>query len=184
VAWRPVEARLIRVRWLTLAGWLGPLLLLGLGLCLLSPQAWSIGATAALALLALWSVWRVPRQVRALNYAIRDGDFLKRSGLLFRRLEVVPHIRIQYVDVEVGPLRRAFKLATLNVHTATPGLTASLPGLSPETAAGLRDQLTARDKLRPVDDDPDQPVPGQPVPGQPATSQSAAGPGLNAPWPG
>jgi membrane protein YdbS with pleckstrin-like domain len=170
---------LIRVRWLTLAGWLGPLLLLSLGFCLFSPQAWSIGATTALTLLALWSAWRVPRQVRALNYAIRDGDFLKRSGLLFRRLEVVPYVRIQYVDVEVGPLQRAFKLASLNVHTATPGLTASLPGLSPETAAALRDQLTARDKLRPVDGDPDQPVPSQPASGQPAV-----GPGLSAPWPG
>ncbi|MDR0417554.1 MAG: PH domain-containing protein [Propionibacteriaceae bacterium] len=158
--WQPVEARLIRLRWCLLAAFFGPLAGFGLGLGVILGQLWLVLTAAAVAVLAAGLAWRVPRQVRALGYAIRDGDVLKRSGLLFRDLQIVPDVRIQYVDIDAGPVQRAFGLASLSVHTAAAGVAISLPGLAPETAARLRDQLTARDKLLPAGAaDPADPAP-------------------------
>lgn len=39
-------------------------------------------------------------------------------GLLVRRLSVVPDGRMQFVDVTAGPVERAFRLATVKLHTA------------------------------------------------------------------
>jgi membrane protein YdbS with pleckstrin-like domain len=175
---------LVRLRWLLLAIWFGPLILLGAGLSVFFPSPGLIATTAAVAGLAAWLVGRTPRQVRALNYAVRQGDFLKRSGLLFRHLEVVPHIRIQYVDLNVGPLERAFRLASLNLHTAAPGVAAALPGISPQTAAALRDQLTARDKSQPPATPDPSHQPTQPAAGAtPWPNPAPAGPVQTGPWP-
>jgi len=80
-------------------------------------------------------------------YAVRDRDLFQRKGIMFRNLAVVPYVRIQYVDIHVGPIERAFGLATLTVSTAAPTLAASLQGITPERAAELREILTNREKL-------------------------------------
>ncbi len=61
---------------------------------------------------------------------------------LRRRLVVVPYGRMQYVDVQAGPLDRAFGIAQVQLYTASAGTDASIPGLPPEEAARLRDRLT------------------------------------------
>jgi uncharacterized protein len=81
--------------------------------------------------------------VRAWGYAERDHDLLVRHGLLIRRLSIVPYARMQFVDVTAGPIERAFKLATVQLHTAAAASDAQIPGLPPEEAARLRDRLTA-----------------------------------------
>jgi membrane protein YdbS with pleckstrin-like domain len=60
---------------------------------------------------------------------------------------IVPYVRIQYVDINVGPIERSFGLASLQVNTAQPSLTAQLSGLPTEVAAHLREVLTDRDRL-------------------------------------
>lgn len=97
----------------------------------------------ALVLLAAWSWWLIGRQVRAYRYAERADDLLVASGVLVRRLVIVPYGRMQLVDVVAGPLDRALGIATLQLHTASASSDATIPGLPPGEAAELRDRLAA-----------------------------------------
>lgn len=67
-----------------------------------------------------------------------------RSGVLSRRHVVVPHFRVQQIDVLEGPLERLLGLATLTVTTASAGGSVSLPGLPAATAPALRGEMLAR----------------------------------------
>ncbi len=90
----------------------------------------------------------VPRQVRAIGYAERDEDLIVRQGVMFRSLTVVPYGRMQYVDVTAGPVDRALGLATVRLHTASAASDATVPGLTADAAAMLRDRLTAAGQAR------------------------------------
>jgi membrane protein YdbS with pleckstrin-like domain len=111
------------------------------------PQ-WGFVALIAGGLLGSWLWWLIGRQVRAVGYADRGDDLLVVSGILFRRLVVVPYGRMQLVDVRRGPLERYLGLATVQLHTAAATSDATIPGLSPEEAARLRDQLAALGEQR------------------------------------
>src|SRR4030095_2579067 len=54
-----------------------------------------------------------------------------RHGRGYRRLSIVPYARMQFVDVTAGPLERAFKLATVQLHTAAAATDAKIPRLPP-----------------------------------------------------
>jgi len=147
VEWRHVEPQLATVRLLGLAVRGFFVLIACVVFCLAWRGPWSILISAiALGLLVWWAVL-IPRRVRAMMYAIRDRDLFQRKGIMFRKLAVVPYVRIQYVDIHVGPIERAFGLTTLTVSTAAPTLAASLQGITPETAAELREILTNRENL-------------------------------------
>ena len=77
------------------------------------------------------------------GYAERDEELFVKHGALFRTLAVVPYGRMQYVDVQAGPLEQAFKIASVHLHTASPGTSARIPGLPAAEAARLRDRLTS-----------------------------------------
>jgi membrane protein YdbS with pleckstrin-like domain len=64
--------------------------------------------------------------------------------VLARTIVVVPYGRLQYVDVEAGPLARALGIASVQLHTASAGTNAQIPGLTSAEAARLRDRLTDR----------------------------------------
>ncbi len=96
----------------------------------------------------LWMWWLIGRQVRAIGYAERDDDLLVVSGILFRRLVLVPYGRMQLVDVRRGPLERYLGLATVQLHTAAATTDATIPGLPPDVAGRLRDQLAALGEQR------------------------------------
>jgi hypothetical protein len=83
-----------------------------------------------------------------MGYAERDDDLLIRRGIMFRRLVVVPYGRLQYLDVERGPLDRMFGLASLQLHTASAGSDATVDGLPEQVAEELRDRLAARGEAR------------------------------------
>jgi len=89
-------------------------------------------------------VWLVPRQVWALGYAERDDDLLVVRGILVRKLVVVPYGRMQYVDVQAGPLARWLGIAQVELHTAASMTDAAIPGLTGDEAARLRDRLASR----------------------------------------
>ena len=77
------------------------------------------------------------------GYAIRETDFIIRSGVIWKRLSAVPFSRIQHVDSNAGPLERFFDISNLTIHTA--GASAgslSVPGLQTEHAEELRDYLS------------------------------------------
>ena len=84
----------------------------------------------------------IERTWRSWGYVERDDDLYITHGVLFRTLVAVPYGRMQLVEVESGPLERAFKMATVTLKTASAETNASIPGLPPEEAARLRDRLT------------------------------------------
>jgi membrane protein YdbS with pleckstrin-like domain len=110
----------------------------------------ALGFVALLAGLVIvgWLWWLIGRQVRAIGYADRADDLLVVSGILFKRLVVVPYGRMQQVDVRRGPVERYLGLATVQLHTAAATTDASIPGLEPDEAARLRDRLAALGEQR------------------------------------
>jgi len=143
--WRPVSPALARMRRTVLCLLAAALTALSLVLALLvSVPAWA-GALAVLVVLgsavAGWVL--IGRNVRWWGYAEREEDLYIKHGALFRELVVVPYGRMQYVDVQAGPLDQAFGVATVRLHTASPGTSARIPGLPAEEAARLRDRLTS-----------------------------------------
>jgi membrane protein YdbS with pleckstrin-like domain len=148
VTWRPVSARLAMARRLVAVVMCGALAVLFLLAGSFVGPAWlDLGALAAAAMLA-WVWWVVGRQVRAMGYAEREDDLLVRRGVAFRSVVVVPYGRMQFVDVQAGPLARRLGFATVQLHTASPGTDASIPGLVPEEAARLRDRLARLGEAR------------------------------------
>jgi len=143
--WQPVSPALARLRHALVLGVAVVLLAVVVVLALLLPvpvAAW-VGA-AVLVLLSAPVAWvLVARNARWWGYAERDADLYIRHGALFRTLVVVPYGRMQYVDVHAGPLEQAFGIASVHLHTASPGTSARIPGLPADEAARLRDRLTS-----------------------------------------
>jgi uncharacterized protein len=100
-------------------------------------------------LLALgWTSWVIGRQVRAMGYLERADDLLVVSGVMFRKLVIVPYGRMQLVDVTAGPLDRRFGMAKVQLHTAAATSDAVIAGLPTDRAARLRDHLAALGEQR------------------------------------
>jgi membrane protein YdbS with pleckstrin-like domain len=79
--------------------------------------------------------------VHAIGYDVGADALTITNGIMFRQLVVVPYARMQYVDVQAGPLLRRFGLATVQLHTASAATDARIPGLAAQVAADLRDEL-------------------------------------------
>jgi membrane protein YdbS with pleckstrin-like domain len=107
---------------------------------------WVLLAAAVLELGFGWVT--IGRQVAAWGYAERADDLLIKRGLMFRELVVVPYGRMQFVDVQAGPLERAFDVAQVQLHTASAGSDARIPGLNAVEAARLRDRLASRGQAK------------------------------------
>jgi membrane protein YdbS with pleckstrin-like domain len=143
--WRRVSPRLAVLRRGLLTAWS----VLGLVVLVVAWQLFDLDgrlvALAAVAVLALaaWGWWLVGRAVARWGYVETAEELAITRGSLHRRLVVVPYGRMQYVDVNAGPLDQLLGLATVQLHTASPGTTAVIPGLLPAEAARLRDRLTA-----------------------------------------
>lgn len=107
------------------------------------PAWWLSGGIVLVLGMVAFGWVMVGRNARWWGYAERDQDLYIKHGALFRRLVVVPYGRMQYVDVQAGPLEQLFKLASVHLHTASPGTSARIPGLPAAEAARLRDRLTS-----------------------------------------
>ncbi|WP_431837506.1 PH domain-containing protein [Cellulomonas sp. Y8] len=148
VDWTPVSPRLASARLVVALAWLGVPLVVLVVVAALTGSVWVWASAALVAALVVWVLWLVPRQVRAMGYAERADDLLLRRGILFRSMVVVPYGRMQYVDVTAGPLARKLGIASVQLHTASPGTDASIDGLPTAEAARLRDQLASRGEAR------------------------------------
>ena len=143
--WQPVSPSLGRMRHLEVCVGVAVLaaLVVLLGLLVGFPVWLWVVATVVLLGLVAWG-WRiVTRNTRSWGYAERDEDLYVKHGATFRKLVVVPYGRMQFVDVNAGPLELAFGIATVHLHTASPGTSARIPGLPKAEAARLRDRLTS-----------------------------------------
>ena len=149
-AWEPVSESLrtlYRTLVVTVAGVFALVAALVLGL-VLDQRALAVVAVA-LTVAAAAVGWVVAaRRQRAWGYAERADDLFVTSGVMYRQLIAVPYGRMQFVDVTAGPLDRAFGIATVTLHTATPATDAKIPGLPPAEAARLRDRLTELGEAR------------------------------------
>lgn len=140
---RTVSPRLATVRVVSSLIGVAPLLIAAaLGAVLLAKWLWIV--FAALLVLSLWILWLIPRQVRAMRYALSDDEFCIRRGVMFRSLTLIPYGRIQYVEVSEGPIARKFGIAEIQLHTASASTDATLNGVPVEEAARLRDMLAER----------------------------------------
>ena len=144
VSWTPVSPKLAAVRRLTAA--ITALVTAIVLLFVLGPTVgWLYGVLAVIVIgVAFVGAWvLIGRNQRSWKYAEREDELLVSHGILFRELVVVPYGRMQFVDVTAGPLERAFGIATVELHTATPATDAKIPGLDPDEASRLRDRLSA-----------------------------------------
>lgn len=148
VTWTPVSRRLIGARLTVAAIVLIPLLIVTGVIAVAAGEPWLWSLPVVVVLVGLWISWLVRRQVGAMAYAERADDLLVRHGIMLRTMVVVPYGRMQYVDVNAGPLARKFGIATVQLHTAAPATSAAINGLPPQEAARLRDQMASRGEAR------------------------------------
>ena len=143
--WQPVSPALGRLRRLLLVGWAVVAAVAVVTLAtVFSPPSWLVVALLALLVVGAVAGWvLVGRNARWWGYAEREDELYVKHGALLRRLVVVPYGRMQYVDVQAGPLEQLFKVASVHLHTASPGTSARIPGLPAAEAARLRDRLTS-----------------------------------------
>lgn len=102
---------------------------------------WLVGG--ALTVILILTTAFVPRRIRAIGYLLREDDLLFRRGIMWQRFVAVPYGRMQLVDINRGPLARAFGLAELKFVTASPSTGVTIPGLPLEEAERLRDHLVS-----------------------------------------
>jgi len=145
--WQRVSPKLATARRITLVPMPALLALAVAAAALLLPvAAWQRASLAAVAILtaalAAW-VWQWSgRNARSWGYLEAEDDLVVTGGVLFRRLVAVPYGRMQFVDVQAGPLDQRFGIASVTLHTASTETAATIPGLPAAEAARLRDRLT------------------------------------------
>lgn len=145
VQWQSLSPRFV----LLMLSWLG---IIGVpALAVVFVQAWVWWgwqwATVAAVLLAgfeVLQVFLIKRRAKAWGYAEREADLLIRHGVWTRKLSIVPYSRMQFIDINAGPVERMFSLATVTLNTAAATSDSTVPGLAPDVATGLRDRLSRR----------------------------------------
>jgi membrane protein YdbS with pleckstrin-like domain len=142
--WQRVSPKLATIRRILILIPTTVIVLVGvLLLLMLSDLRW-IGVLVIVSALAAgaWGWSWAGRNQRSWGYAESDDDLLVTSGVMFKRLVAIPYGRMQFVDVEAGPLARAYGVATVTLHTASAETAADIPGLPAAEATRLRNRLT------------------------------------------
>ena len=149
-AWQPVSPRLATVRRIVIGACAALVLLVGAALLAVMPDLWWIGAPVVLLAVVggVWGLLWAGRNQRSWGYAENSDDLLVTRGVMFKRLVAIPYGRMQFVDVQAGPLARAFGIATVTLHTASTETAADIPGLASDEATRLRNRLTELGEAR------------------------------------
>jgi membrane protein YdbS with pleckstrin-like domain len=145
--WQRISPALTKVRRILA---IPPLVLIGVVAVVLAAvqvgPGWLTIVFAALAAsflgLAAWTWSWASRNTASWGYAEDEEDLLVTGGVMFRRLVAVPYGRMQFVDVQAGPIDRAFGIASVTLHTASTETAATIPGLPADEATRLRNRLT------------------------------------------
>ncbi len=119
-----------------------------LGLAGAFPAPWTWAPLAVPVLIALVFVLLVPiKRYLARGYHMSSDRLRVVRGVMFHADTVVPFSRVQHLDVEQGPLERAFGIARLILHTAgTHNSSVTLPGLRHGDAVAMREEIRAHVK--------------------------------------
>ena len=82
---------------------------------------------------------------RRWSYEIREDALYLDRGVITQVRTTVPLVRIQHVDSRRGPVERGAGLASCVVYTAgSRGADVRIPGLTPDGASDLREELKRR----------------------------------------
>lgn len=146
--WTSVSPRLATARLLvgslvTLALLLVVEGVLGAVVATTSLPAWWLAVPVAFAVVAVgWLAWWAPRNRRSWGYREQEEELVVRCGVTFRRVVSVPYGRMQFVDLQAGPLARRLGFTSLSLHTASTRTASTVPGVPHEEALRLRLRLT------------------------------------------
>jgi len=111
---------------------------------------WLVAPVVGL-LAAGFGAWLAVKRHRRTLWKLDEHGFALQRGRWWQTESRVPISRVQHLDLKRGPLERAFRLATLVIHTAGTRMAAvSVSGLDGEDAERLRDRLA-----RQLDNDDD-----------------------------
>nr|WP_275298148.1 PH domain-containing protein [Halomonas campisalis] len=106
---------------------------------------WQLVAATAVALVGLAAVGLGWVEARRRAYGVREHDLIYRRGLLVRRTQVLPLVRLQHVETLSNPVERAFGLVRLACFTAGGrGADLLLEGLPASRAEAVKQHLLAR----------------------------------------
>ena len=142
VQWQPVSRVAIRRGAFGLAL---PLLLMLTAWTIYSgdPRWWLV----ALPIVVL-SAWYGLARYRSMGYATTEDCFLTRSGILYHKIHIAPHGKLQWLAVDQNPIQRRYRIADVNVGTAAViGIQLGRPSVSDvelDKAVALQDYLSAR----------------------------------------
>lgn len=108
--------------------------------------AWLVAGlgAAVVVTLAVLSFVSAGLDYRHFRYEVTDLGLYVAHGWFWQRYQVIPHARVQTVDTTAGPLMRALGLVAVLVRTASSAGGTSVPGLTPEVADGLVEDLARR----------------------------------------
>ena len=142
VQWQPVSRVTIRRGAFGMAI---PLLILLAGWFFYTgdPRWWLL----AVPIIAL-SAWYGYARYKSMGYATTEGFFLTRSGILYHKIHIAPHGKLQWLAVDQNPIQRRYRVADVNVGTAAViGLQLGRPSVSDVEvgkAEALQDYLSSR----------------------------------------
>lgn len=87
-------------------------------------------------------LWHARRLFQSWRWELRRDDVVARFGVVFRVSRSIPRVRVQHVDIQSGPIDRAFGLVEVSLHVAgSAGAVLTIPGLAPEEGEALREAL-------------------------------------------
>lgn len=141
--WRRVSRKLIAVEFISEGTGLVLITAAVVFVALVWDWTWIWWPFAVFAAISLTVAAFIPRRIRAIGYQLRADDLLFRRGIMWQRFVAVPYGRMQLVDINRGPLSRAFGLADLKFVTASASTGVVINGLPEAEAEGLRDHLVA-----------------------------------------
>lgn len=148
VKWVSLEPAYLQVNMISL--WLTRLIILGIFLLVTAFQddfpfwlRWSIVGAWMLFLIISSLLTYFGFKIK--GYAIREHDLLYRSGLIFRKVTVIPYNRIQHSEILQGLVERQFDLSRLAVFTAGGSQSdLTIPGLTRDRAEQMRSWVSKK----------------------------------------
>lgn len=148
VEWEPLQQAYLQVNLISL--WLTRLVILAIFLVVTAFQEdfpfwlrWSIAGAWMLFLVISTLLAYYGFKIK--GYAIREHDLLYRTGLIFRKVTVIPYNRIQHSELLQGVVERQFGLSRLAVFTAGGSQSdLTIPGLTHEQAEQMRSWVSKK----------------------------------------
>lgn len=114
-----------------------------LGVLLAPARGWLLASALVLLVLGIGLTVVVPRvRWRIHRWEVTEDALYSRTGLLWEEWRAAPLSRIQTVDMDRGPLQRAFGIATISVTTASARGAVRINALDAEQAAELVERFT------------------------------------------